>query len=63
MAQVNAITVRSIVYMAIKPLRQHLEHSRHQFLRFFADLQVEFVMIVRAHAMLKCLRRVRAIKK
>jgi hypothetical protein len=47
----------------IKPLCQYLKRSRHDFLRFFAELTVEAGMIVRVHPTLKCLRSVGSVKE
>jgi hypothetical protein len=63
--QDNTIVIRSSLASGsaqIKPLRQHLECSHHQFLRFFAQLPVEFWVIERSHATLKRLRDVEATK-
>ena len=42
---------------------QYLKRSRHEFLRFFAELTVEAGMIVRVHPTLKCLRSVGSVKE
>jgi hypothetical protein len=71
-AKTTRSTVASIVYIPtpawpatsqVKSLRQYLKCSRHHFLRFFAELPIEFRVIVRAHTTLKHLRGGRSIKE